>query len=256
MGQLMRSSKTGPDGNIDKVVSLSDWARAEAYYWRTMLPFCSRRMLLPDPAYRLPEWSLTAYPDAAGGSLRMKGLGAGAVLGPNWWAYLPWGHAINSGKVYRDGQKLSNKMSAWELVGPLLVLTAGVDLVRNRSLIIPVDNYGSGAIYRKGWCTSCMLCTTLALAVSEISAAINCKLEITKIKRCSNDQAEAADAVSKADWARFRRLMPRANMEPARIPVTLVRWIQDPVEDRKLGERILKEMGFGRNPFGHHDNFV
>ena len=85
-----------------------------------------------------------------------------------------------------------------------------------------------------------MLCTTLALAISEVSSAINCKLEITKIRRCSDRQAEAADAVSKADWGLFRRVMPQADLTLVRVPITLAGWIQDPVEDRRLGERILK----------------
>ena len=113
---------------------------------------------------------------------------------------MPWGEVINSDQLYVDGKRMSCKMSAWELLGPLLVLTAGVELVRNRSLIVMVDNSGSVAIYKKGWCTSCMLCTTLALAISEVSAAINCRLEIVKVMRCSTVGAEAADAISKADF--------------------------------------------------------
>ena len=50
--------------------------------------------------------------------------------------------------------------------------------------------------------------------------------------------------------------MPNANLEAAKVPMTLLKWIQDPVADRRLGERILREMGVEKNPFEHHDNFV
>ena len=127
-------------------------------------------------------------------------------------------------------------MSAWELVGPLMVLTAGRDLVRNRSLIIQVDNAGSVAIYQKGWCTSCMLCTTLALAISEVAAAINCRLEIKKVMRCSTLGAEAADAISKADFLKLRRLKPLSNMHPAEVPQVLVDWVKRCWENRQFSQ--------------------
>ena len=168
---------------------------------------------------------------------------------------MPWGPAINRGKVYRDGVRLDCKMSAWELVGPLMVLTAGVEMVKGRSLVIRVDNAGSVSIFKKGWCTSCMLCTTLVLAISEVSASIHCRIEIVKIRRCSDNPSSAADAISKADWRRFRSLMPGADLEPAKLPVTLLKWVQDPVEDRTLGRRILREMDIKRSVFGDYKEY-
>ena len=137
LGQLIRMSIVGEDKNMEKVVTVTDWAREEAWFWRNMLPFCSKRTVLPDPDYCLPDWTMKAHTDAAGGTVTNSGYGVGAVLGEHWWAYLPWGEAINEGRQYSDGQRLSNKMSAWELLGLLLVLTARVDLVRNKSLIVP-----------------------------------------------------------------------------------------------------------------------
>ena len=256
LGQLIRMSISKVEDRMDREVEVTEWARAEVYYWSTMLPFCGRRTLLPDPDYQLPPWALTADTDAAGGTRKSRGYGAGAVLGQHWWCYLPWGEAINSGAVHSDGVRLDCKMSAWELVGPLMVLTAGRDLVRNRSLIIQVDNAGSVAIYQKGWCTSCMLCTTLALAISEVAAAINCRLEIKKVMRCSTLGAEAADAISKADFLKLRRLKPLSNMHPAKVPQILVDWVQRPVEDRELGGRLLAEMGVHKNELGHHSAFI
>ena len=101
-----------------------------------------------------------------------------------------------------------------------------------------------------------MLCTTLALAISELAAALNCRLEVRKVMRCSTIGAEAADAVSKADFLRFRRTMPGSNLNPAPVPEVLVGWVQNPVEDRRLGERLLSEMGVRKNELGHHSSFV
>ena len=255
LGQLIRMSISRSEDCMEKVVEVTDWAREEASYWSTMLPFCGKRTRLPDPDFQLPPWSLTADTDAAGGTRKWWGYGSGAVLGEHWWCYLPWGDAINFGYPGQDGKRLDCRMSAWELVGPLLVLTAGLELVKNRSLIVQVDNAGSVAIYQKGWCTSCMLCTTLALAISEVAAAINCRLEIKKVMRCSTVGAEAADAISKADFIKFRGLKPGSDMDPSPVPRVLEEWVQNPREDRMLGQRLIKELGLERNILGHHSWF-
>ena len=255
LGQIIRMSISKGEERLDKEVEVTEWALAEVSYWSVMLPFCGRRTLLPDPDFQLPPWTLTADTDAAGGSMRSWGYGTGCVLGEHWWCYLPWGEAINSGALYRDGGRLDCKMSAWELLGPLLVLTAGRELVENRSLVIKVDNAGSVAIYKKGWCTSCMLCTTLALAISEVAAAINCRLEIVKVMRCSTVGAEAADAISKADFIKLRRLKPKSSLHPAPVPQVLKDWVLDPVEDRSLGAQLLEELGVQRNDLGHHSSY-
>jgi hypothetical protein len=64
---------------------------------------------------------------------------AGQVVVLHLLCYIPYGEAINRGGVYRDGVELSSKVSAWELVGPLLVgpllgglllvLTAGAEML-------------------------------------------------------------------------------------------------------------------------------
>jgi hypothetical protein len=241
VGQLIRHG-IGEKSDLDRLFPVSDWCREEAMFWRTMLPFCGGKVPLPDPDDCLPVWALQAYTDSAGGSTQHIGGGMGALIYPDWWTYTPWGRAINSGKRYRDGKMLSKKMSAWELVPCLAVLCAGSEVVRGRPLVIYVDNSGSVAIYNKGWCTSCMLCTTLVVAMSQVAAAVNCRLEIRKIRRCSTAGARAADSLSKAAFSNFRRDMPESSEWPAKLPDALLRWIENPQEDRLLGQKILREM--------------
>ena len=68
-------------------------------------------------------------------------------------------------------------------------------------------------------------------------------------------EAEAANAISKADWHRFRRLMPRVSLGPVRVPRALVQWVHNPMEDHHLGERILRELGVRRSILGHHGDY-
>ena len=241
--------------SMEKVIQVSDWCRSEADFWRILLPFCGRRTPLPDPDFHLPPTSLHAFTDAAGGSTVTIGMGCGAVLG-SWWTYVPWGPVINGGKKYIDGKMYKHKMALLELLGPLVVVAGASHLVRDSQLIIPVDNSGSVAIFRKGWCSSCMLSTTVVLAIHKVACALNCNIEIVKIRRCSDRLTQAADALSKTQFSKFRKLVPEANVEPGRIPSEIVKWIENPREDRYLGERILKEIGMKGSMLGRHGFYL
>ena len=60
-----------------------------------------------------------------------------------------------------DGVKVGRKLL--ELVGPLVVVAAAAaDQLRNRRLVIWVDNDGSVAIWHKGYSNRCKLSSTLA----------------------------------------------------------------------------------------------
>ena len=176
------------------------------------------------------------------GSLTTMGAGICAVIYPHWWAYAKWGQNINCGKRYRDGKKLSNKMSALELIPPLVVLCSSGEMLRGKAVRFYVDNSGSVAMYNKGWSSTCMLCNTLVVAISQVAAALHCRVELRKIKRCSTVEACAADSLSKGGFKKFRTEMPEANLEPAKILGVLLLWIERPEEDRLLGQKLLKKM--------------
>ena len=111
-----------------------------------------------------------------------------------------------------------------------------------KQLQVFVDNAGSVIMYRKGWSTVCDLCNTLLLAIHQLATALVCEVFITDIGRCSNRESIAADALSKCDMVRFLENMPEADMEPKEVPAALLKWIENPVPDRKLGKKIIEEL--------------
>ena len=60
--------------------------------------------------------------------------------------------------------------------------------------------------------------------------------------RCSGQGEIAADALSKGDWETAWTAMPEKNDDPGKIPVSLLKWIQDPMPDLELGYKILVDM--------------
>ena len=115
----------------------------------------------------------------------------------DWWFYVPWSVRVRAGGWRVDGMKVSRKLSALELVGPLAVVAAGVGLLRNRRLIIWVDNAGSVAIWKKGYSNRCRLCTTLVAAIAAVEAAVGCVVELRKVARCSDVGSQMADHLSR-----------------------------------------------------------
>ena len=69
---------------------------------------------------------------------------------------------------------MAGKMSALELVGPLMCVCEEPDLVRCRAIQIWVDNIGSVRIWGKGYSSSCGLSTTLVSALATVVAALGC----------------------------------------------------------------------------------
>ena len=111
-------------------VAVDAAAKRQLAFWRLILKTSSGLASIPRPAAAAPAWALEFFTDAAGGSGATVGLGCRGVVG-SWWFYVPWGRKINTGVKWK-GSKLSQKMSALELVGPLICVAGGYERVRNR----------------------------------------------------------------------------------------------------------------------------
>jgi hypothetical protein len=146
-------------------VAVSRALKKQLWFWLTMVKASSGCCRIPRPEYPLPAWALDFYTDSAGGSMDGSARGAGGVAG-GWWFQVPWGTKINGGHRAEDGKKISGKLSALELVGPLVCLAAGAHLCRGKPVNIWVDNAGSVQIWKKGYATTCQLSSALVRAIA------------------------------------------------------------------------------------------
>jgi hypothetical protein len=217
--------------------------KEQAYFWWIMLKATTGLSSIPSPT-RFPAWTLEYYTDASGGSALSPGHGSGGI-GGRFWFLVPWGQKINSGAKHTDGRRLCRKMSALELVGPLICVSADQDTCRGLPVRIWVDNAGSVGIWRKGYSTRCSLCTTLVSAINTVATAAGCAVAIEKITRCSDTGSELADELSKGRYLAFKRKLPASwhiNTEPAWIPPSILAWIAKPAADKRLGDKILRDI--------------
>ena len=242
---LLANSYYSDKDQRDDLIPISTYLKRELWWWHTMLGVCSNRSRYPDPDEALPSWSLSGYTDAAGGTSMSLGSGCGAVLGC-WWTYIPWSDYINLTGHTSKGRKVARKLSALELIAPLAMVCGAPDIVRGQPLNIFVDNSGSVMIWKKGYSTRCELSSTLVRAIFQVSTALECRVNIVKITRCSNPEADMADALSKAELIRFRRVAMKENIHiqenMGTVPQALLDWVNDPKEDWFLGHNILNEI--------------
>ena len=226
-------------------LELSAACKRQLHFWAMMLIACNGEAGIPRWPEWQPAWAMEAFCDAAGGSLESAGRGSGGVLGP-WWYYIPWAKRVNAGKWEVDGKKVGRKLTALELVGPLVFLVAGRRLVRGKNLKVWIDNAGAVAIWKKGYSTECRLSTTIVTAVAAVAAALGCSISLEKITRCSCVAAELADKLSKADFKGFRTCAAAAgwplDVAPVAVPVELLVWLDKPVPDDDLATRLLAGM--------------
>ena len=172
-----------------------------------------------------------------------SGHGTGGIGGP-FWFMVPWGKKINSGAKAADGKRLCRKLSALELVGPLICVAGDFKTCKGRPMRVWVDNAGSVGIWRKGY-SKCGLCATLVKAIGTVAAAIGCSITIQKITRCSNTGAELADELSKGRFPAFKRKLPDnwlINEQPSWIPPSILAWIAVPKHDPDLGHKIVNDL--------------
>ena len=242
--KIMRAYKAA--ANTDEPVEISSACRRQLRFWHLFLQVCSSRVDIPRPPGKRTAGALDAFTDAAGGTCEAVGRGTGGVLG-DWWYYVPWARRINAGGWRIDGKKVGRKLSALELVGPLVVVSAAHTMCRGQTLQVWVDNAGSVEVYKKGYSRNCRLCTTLVKAMATVAAGIGCKLEVLKITRCTGTGAVLADQLSKARFRQFRETAAAASwplqLAPARIPATLLKWLDRPFPCDRLGGDILREIG-------------
>lgn len=224
------------------VVIVPAAAKQQLHFWMTILRTVSGVVSIPEPYCSLPASAYQVFTDAAGGSLTPIGKGSGGIAG-GWWFYYPWSKAINSGCARVGTKKVSRKLSALELIGPLIVLVAGADWCSNAAVRIWVDNAGSVGIWRKGYCASCPLCSTIVKALAFVAAGIGCNLDLSKVTRCSNFESTVADALSQGRVLQAKQIaadygLP-LRLEPATIPAVLLAWLERPVPDENLGVKLL-----------------
>ncbi len=226
-------------------VAMTARVRRQLSFWELMLRVCSGWARIPPYEGSCPAWATSFFTDAAGGSAEEGLRGCGGVSG-EWWFFGPWPAGVNNGSTRVEGKKLGRKLSALELVGPLVCLLGAADRCRGRAVRILVDNSGAVEIWRKGYSMRCVVCSRLVEAMAAVAAALCCRVWVEKVERCSCPGAVVADHLSKGAWGAAKAAAQAAGEPLAEEPVPVLRalwrWLADPDPEVDLAAAVLREL--------------
>ena len=124
----------------------------------------------------------------------------------------------------------------------------------DRSIVTNIDNSGTVVVAEKGRSTTCQLMDCLVNAINHVAVAMGTRAYVRKIRRCSTEKTEAADALSKNDMERFKKMVPDSEEVPREVPRTVLIWLQKPYVDFYLGRRIVAELK--ANGFNVYDSMM
>ena len=199
-----------------------------------------------------PINSLVYWTDAAGPSEKSEnGLGCIRLEDdiydlPVFLLYLKWTPAIQKKEV-------PVSIAALELLGPLLSVICDIEHIANKSVLFRIDNVGSTKIWNKGYSTSDPISSTIVKAIFDIAVAVNAVVFCNHVPRRSTPGAILADDFSKGSWVRglVSVLGPSAIIDGWKfpsIPISILKWLSNPVPDDGLGAKILEDMSAAKNP--------
>ena len=233
-----------PEGlGKDTMRPVSENMRIQARWWQVALLAADEGERIPDRRNMETLNRVEYHTDAAGGSGRL-GVGMGGVLleqGRTKWFFCPWPEVIRFNMPNSLKERMGQKLSMLEGVAVLTGLAAAADTLAGKAVTAYTDNIGFyWAWANKG--SSDLLTYTIAKALHDVAEGLGVDITVRKETRCSNRESEAADALSKCDFARAFENMVNREPEPLEIPRTVLQWAKDPTPTATLGRRILREI--------------
>jgi hypothetical protein len=186
-----------------------------------------------------PYGALEFVSDAAGGSGNEEWVGVASIglrSEKSFW-FLCRGNWPPSVFSYHDekGAALAQKMTTLELVGLFLPLLTVPEVVRNRDIILGVDNLGVVFAWENGYAKGDLLASVLIRALGIVAAYLECRVHVRHIPRMTSLASIMADSLTRASTASaevWSAMVGTASYAP---PHSLWAWLAEPEVDWDLG---------------------
>ena len=213
-------------------VHCTDAAKSQCAYWIRRLLLSNIPNKIPLPMNVFPADSINIYPDAAGGST-VGHVGMGGVFwdtSPKYFFMLPWPESINHNLPNSFGHKFAQKLTVLEALAALQLFISQPDVVRGRNVTIWTDNSGLYWAFKKS-SSRCLYVYTVTKSLYTVARALDCRVRIEKVKRCSNLPSLVADTLSKGEiQSAMDLMMTEGEVESSMgfLSLTLQAWINNP----------------------------
>ena len=154
--------------------------------------------------------------------------------------YGAWPEHIQTNRKSKAGDKFARKLTLLEGVAALATLCAAPGQVAGRAVKVYTDNKGLAHAFNKAHSRD-KYTYTVMMALKDVAKYLGVKLCVVWTPRCSSPGEVVADHLSKA---KFKEAGEVAGVQVhlARVPRTLLNWLEEPSVTRLLGMAILSEM--------------
>jgi hypothetical protein len=191
-----------------------------------------------------PCGALKFVSDAAGGKSGEEWIGVASIGLRNessFWFLCrgEWPPSVTS-FVDEKGASLAQKMTTLELVGLFLPILSVPETVRNRNVVLGVDNLGVVFAWENGYAKGDMLASVLVRALGVVAAYLECRIFVQHVPRLTTLASVMADSLTRASTASaevWSELVGTASYAP---PQRLWAWLAEPFLDWDLGLELVE----------------
>jgi len=212
-------------------------------------------MPIPEGPSGVPLFHLRFISDAAGSSYSKQNGVMVATNLPNdrgvaslgldpdlkvWYKCIArWPISFISRDVDSKGCKFGSKTTTLEAVGLLLPFITVTKILKGRHVVLEVENTGVVHSMRKRSCTKDMTAAIIVRAIHVISFWLGCVVHVVHTPRDSTAQSVLADRLSRRLTTASCHLEAIREADNYTVPSVLLEWLENPLEDWKLVERLL-----------------
>jgi hypothetical protein len=152
---------------------------------------------------------------------------------------LTWPPKLLMGQKSQNGSYFGSKSGTLEAIGLLLPFLSYPSYLIGKHIILEVDNTSLIYGWDKRYCKNDPETSLLLRVLHVIEVYLPCKIYIKHVKRCSSTAARIVDELSRKSTTTAKTLSKIADSEKYQPAGTLRKWLENPVLDWTLPEKII-----------------
>ncbi len=161
---------------------------------------------------------------------------------PTWVSLLRWPKHLLSRDKGRGGAFFGSKSATLETVGLILPFVTKPSELVGQYIVLGVDNLSVVYAWEKRYSKNDPETSLLIRVLHVIEAFLHCKIYVTHVRRLSTRMATLADCLSRESTTDQEVLVELAGAQVARPWGQLGRWLEHPLLDWNLPQKILDDV--------------
>jgi hypothetical protein len=233
--------------------------KKDLWVWKKCIMASKNGLPIPDPDRGPPFSAIKFISDAAGAET----CGADHVLTAtpgdrgvasvgfrneeiNFVSCLKWPYRFLTREKDEKGTFLGSKSTLLESIGLLIPLLVQPNVVKNRYVILYVDNINVIYGWEKRYIKNDQMASIMIRCIHVLESLLECKIHVEHVGRMSTSMATLADHLSRASTTTQRDMMRIRHLNVEEVQGPLIDWLHNPGIDwdlpTKMAEYVIRQM--------------